>query len=75
MSNPLHSPKAEAELVHLECLRRTAEEVRGDVDPYTGKLTAAYRRDVYNQLAKMHNDLLDKYGFDGTYLKLEKKGN
>ena len=75
MSNPIHTPKTEAELIHLECLRRTAIEVRADADTYTGKLTLAYRRDVYNRLAKMHNGLLDKYGFDGTYLELHPKGD
>ena len=76
MSNPIHTPKTEAELVHLECLRRTAKAVRSGDDSYTDPgLTAAYRRDVYNRLAKMHNELLDKYGFDGMYLELHHKVN
>lgn len=72
MSNPLHTPKIEAEMIHVECLRRTAKAVAAGTDAYTPDgMTPAYRRDVYNRLAKLHNDTLDKYGFDGMHLPMD----
>jgi hypothetical protein len=65
MSNPLHSPKVEAEGIAMEAVRRAFHSIDDFIYP---SVTPAYRRDTRRYLAKTYNRMLDKSGFDGMAL-------
>ncbi len=65
MSNPLHTPRVEAEMVALEAVKRAHGNLDAFIQPGA---TPAYRRDVLNALAARYNKMLDASGADGMFI-------